>query len=709
MSPCSIQLKRSFKQLGLILAILNTSLACSNLNFHHDGDPISLLGIKYSGNRSLAHEIQDLELIHTDYEPGEIQELCKKAITKADQQLSTITQNTHHSSALLAFETLLADLSDEVTPLTFMGYVSTLPKIREEASECEQKLGQYQVEVFSRRDLYQAIKKSDPQNHDEIRLKEKTLENFENNGLNLADAELNQVKELRQQLTALETQFGANLNNDASSAIFDRDELEGVSENLLNRIKRTPEGKYILTTKVTDYTQLMQTAVKSETRKKMALAYLNRAADKNVALLEQAITLRQKIAKLMGYKNWAEYRIHGRMARDSATVLKFLESLKDKLAQKNKKDIARLLKFKKELDPKANQVHAWDTIYLDYQLKKKNYDLDDEKLREYFPAETVISGLFKVYSKLLSVNFNEVFGAKSWSPDVKLYQITDAKNGRLIGYFYADFFPRAGKYEHAAAFTLATGRQLANGNYSFPISAIVANFNPPSNGKPSLLSHHEVETVFHEFGHIMHQTLTRAPYASLSGSSVAQDFVEAPSQMLENWVWSPESLQLMSGYYLKPDEKLPSELLKKMLDSRDFNQGLFYTRQLFYALLDMTYHTATDPVDTSQILEKLSNEIIGIPPIPGGHFQAGFGHIMGGYDAGYYGYLWSKVYAEDLFTRFESNGVLNPKVGEEYRRVILEKGNMKEGQDLLHEFLGRESNPVAFFRKLNIGKKSLKP
>lgn len=588
MSPHLIQLKYFFKQFGLIFLILNTTLACSNLNFHHDGDPVSLLGIKYSSNRTLAREEQELELIHTDYEPGEIPDLCKKSIAQADHQLEEIIQSSNHSSSLLAFETILADLSDAVTPLTFMGYVSTLPKIREEASDCEQKLGQYQVEIFSRRDLYQVIKKAIPQNRIETRLKEKTLENFENNGLNLPDAALKQVKELRQQLTALETQFSANLNNDASTAVFERGELEGVSDSLLSRVNRTSDGKYILTTKVTDYTQLMQTAIKSETRRKMALAYLNRAADKNVALLEQAIILRQKIAKLMGYKNWAEFRIHGRMARDSATVLNFLESLKDKLAKKNRKDIAQLLKFKKELDPKATQVHAWDTIYLDYQLKKRNYDLDDEKVREYFPADTVISGLFQVYSKLLSVNFNEVFGANSWSPDVKLYQITDAKDGKLIGYFYADFFPRAGKYEHAAAFTLTTGRILPQGNYSFPISAIVANFNPPSNGKPSLLSHHEVETVFHEFGHIMHQTLTRAPYASLSGFSVAQDFVEAPSQMLENWVWSPEALQLMSGHYLKPEEKLSADLLKKMLDSRDFNQGLFYTRQLFYAFLDIT-------------------------------------------------------------------------------------------------------------------------
>lgn len=668
--------------LGITPFILSFLLACSQM-------PL----------RNLASQINNSGPIRSDYRPGELTELCKQSIQQTNEGLKSVQSS---SRALLEFETLLAEFSDSVSPLTFMGYVSMDSKTREEGSVCEQIVSQYQVEIFSRRDLYEAIKKFTPSNPDETRLRIKTLENFENNGLNLPDDQLTQVKQLRQQLAALETQFSANLNNESSTVSFDQSELEGVSEALLSRAKRSADGKFVFTTKVTDYTQLMQTAVRSETRKKMALAYLNRAADKNVNLLEQAISLRQKIAHLMGYKNWAEYRTHGRMAQNSATVLKFLESLKAKLAQKNRADLAALLKLKKEYEPHATQLNAWDTTFLDYQLKKRNYDLDDEKVRQYFPAETVISGLFQVYSQLLGVQFKEIEGAKTWSPDVKLYQIQDAKNGEVIGHFYADFFPRAGKYEHAAAFPLISARTLAIGNYSQPISAIVANFNPPSNGKPSLLNHDEVETIFHEFGHIMHQTLTRAPYASLSGSAVAQDFVEAPSQMLENWVWSPEALGLLSGHYLRPAEKLPAGLLKKLLDSRDFNQGMFYTRQLLYALLDMTYHTTEGSVDTTQILQKLTREIVGIEPIPGGHFQAGFGHLMGGYDAGYYGYLWSKVYAEDLFTRFESGGILNPEVGAEYRRIILGKGNMQDGQDLLREFLGRESTPDAFFRKLKI-------
>ena len=309
--------------------------------------------------------------------------------------------------------------------------------------------------------------------------------------------------------------------------------------------------------------------------------------------------------------------------------------------------------------------------------------------------------MFDVYSKILGVRFEEVKDASVWAPGVKLYRILNASDSALIAHFYTDFIPREGKYSHAAAFNLVTGRRLPDGSYVKPVSAIVANFTPPADGKPSLLTHDEVETTFHEFGHIMHQTLTKAPYASLAGTRVARDFVEAPSQMLENWVWSPEILASLSGHYKDNSKKLPPELLKSMMEARDYNQGLFYTRQLYYALMDMAYHTTKGDFDTTKVQEKLHKEITGLDPVPGGHWEASFGHLMG-YDAGYYGYLWSEVYAQDMFTRFEKDGLLSDKVGADYRHVILESGNMQEAADLVTQFLGRKSTRDAFFKKLHI-------
>jgi len=646
-------------------------------------------------------------LVRSDFKKGELTQACQDSMGKAKARLDAVAaiapKDRNFDNTALAFETINADLMDETTPLTFMGYVSTNADTRAEGSECEDKVGEFGIEITTRKDLYNALKDQTPRNAAESRLLTETLKGFERNGLKLPDDQLAQVKVLEQKLTQLQSQYMANLNNDATTVELTESELAGVPADYKSGLKKTADGaRYIVTTRESDAGSFLANASNSEARRKWLLAYNNRGGKANTDLLEQAISLRQQIAKLMGYTTWADYRTQGRMAMDAKTVLGFLNGLKGKLAQRDRDDIAGLLKFKKELDPKATEVDAWDISYLQNQIKKRDYSLDEEKIREYFPADVVISGMFSVYSQLLGVHYTEITGAPVWSPDVKLYRVNDNKDDRLIGYFYTDFVPRPYKYGHAAAFPQIGGRVLSNGSYSLPVSAIVANLAAPANGKPSLLSHDDVETIFHEFGHIMHMTLTRAPYESLAGSNVAQDFVEAPSQMLENWVWDAEVLNRISGHYLDHTQKLPADLLQKMIAARDFDQGYFYTRQLMLALTDMDYHTADGPVDSAAIYDRNYEEMIGVKSIAGGHFAGSFGHLMGGYDAGYYGYLWSLVYATDMFTRFQAGGLLSPQVGADYRRVILENGNMKDAIDLLSEFLGRNPNSDAFFKKLHI-------
>jgi thimet oligopeptidase len=366
-------------------------------------------------------------------------------------------------------------------------------------------------------------------------------------------------------------------------------------------------------------------------------------------------------------------------------------------------DLAVLLDAKKRLeDPNATELKAWDIRYFENQVKKVDYALDEETVRDYLPKDTVMAGLFEIYSTLLGVNFEEVKDGHVWGPEVKLYAIRDRETHFVIGYFYTDFVPREGKYGHAAAFPLLLGRATSAGNYSTPVSAIVANFTPPANCRPSLLTHSELDTVFHEFGHIMHQTLTHAPYGFLSGSAVAQDFVEAPSQMLENWVWDPSILKRVSGHYSDSKQKMPDDMIAKIVASRDFNRGYFYSRQLSLGLTDMALHTAQGPVDVTQTCQRIHKDVMGFDAVAGSHFCAGFGHLMGGYDAGYYGYLWSEVFAVDMFTAFEKDGLLSSKTGGRYRDTILEQGNMLDAVDLLTEFLGRAPNNSAFLKKLRI-------
>lgn len=649
------------------------------------------------------------EIFRFDYKAGEISKLCTQSIRRYGRWLKEAAKSPSTLQTLLAFENATADFGDETNALTFQKYVSTDEKLRAEGAKCEEKVSDYLVGVFTRRDLYKVLSgiASNPNlvgdlRAPEARLLSETLKGFEMNGLKLPDAQLNKVRKLMKKLAQLENRFGENINKDESSLTFTAKELEGMPEAALARLTKKPDGSYVVTTKTPDYVPVMENAKDGEVRRKLMLAYQNRAMPANLKLLSEILELRRQIATQMGFATWADYKTsNGRMAKSGKEALDFLNGLRGKLAERSKQDLKAMEDMKKQTEPNSQGFQAWDFAYYGYQLKKAKFELDNEEIREYFPADIVVAGMFEVYSKLLGVRFVEEKGAPTWAEGVKLYDIVDTKSGETVAYFFADFFPRKGKYSHAAAFSLVSGRSEPDGKYSKPVSSIVANFTAPSDGKPSLLDHDEVETIFHEFGHIMHQTLTRAPYASISGTSVARDFVEAPSQMLENWVWSPEILQSLSGHYKDTKNKLPSSLLKKMIAARDFNQGIFYTKQLYYGLMDMTYHTAKEAFDTTKVQEQLHREIVGIEPIPGGHWEASFGHLMG-YDAGYYGYLWSEVFAQDMFTRFEKGGLLSPEVGGDYRRIILESGNLEDAIVLLRKFLGREPNNAAFFKKLHI-------
>jgi thimet oligopeptidase len=671
-------------------------------------------GLLQRGGQPMVHTEMKTEdffqQLSDPFTEGEITSQCKKAIDEAEAGLAKIVacpaDQRSLERTLLAFENVMNQLEDSTSALVFMSSVSTRPTISEESNHCTEILSDFLVKVFTRRDLYAAIQSQKlPTSPDEARLLSETLKAFEKNGLRLPDAELAQVRDWMQELSRKEVEFGKNLSHDTSFVEFTEEQLKGLSVSFFGRLEKTATGKFKVTTKPTDFTEVMENASIAETRRQLLFAYMNRGGIVNQKLLEDALVLRQKIAKTLGFKNWVDYKAQDRMAVDSKTISHFLTGLKDKLMTRNQQDLDRLLKFKQKTEPTAKELLHWDVAYYSYQFKKENLNLDGEKIKEYFPASHVVSEMFDIYSKLLGVRFSKKQGVKAWASDVDLYQVTDergSRSGQVIGYFYTDFNPRPLKYGHAAAFNLVHGFALPGGQYRQPIAAIVANFTPSSGKIPSLLSHQEVVTLFHEFGHIMHQVLTHAKYGSLAGSSVARDFVEAPSQMLENWVWSPEILTRISGHYLNLQDKLPPQQIAQLIAARDFNQGYAYCRQLYYGLLDFKFHTSSGPMRTTQVSDDLFKELFQLDSIEGGNLPATFGHLMGGYDAGYYGYLWSEVYAADLFSQFQTAGVMNESLGMKYRTAILEPGNMLPALDLVKTFLGREPDQKPFFKKLHL-------
>ncbi len=605
-----------------------------------------------------------------------------------------------------ALDTAAWDLADEASAQTFLKYVSTSAPVREAAHECEARIEKLAIETYTREDLFRALSDFDGSGvklaGESRRLLDKQLLDFKRNGLLLAPAKRAEVKRLKDRLVDLELTFGKNLNEIKNYLPVTKEELEGLPDDYVARLEREGD-KYKVTLDYPDYFPFMNNARNARARQMLEKLYNNRAAETNLVILAEVLKLRREAAKLLGYPTHAHYILEDRMAKKPAAVQKFIDKLEKRLKVLAKEELKVLKDLKRETEgPEAAAVfNAWDWRFYDNLLKKSRYQVDDEKIKEYFPMETVTAGMLAVYQKLLGVKFRAVANAELWSPDVKLYEVTDAAGGPAIGYFYMDLFPRDGKYKHAAAFTLIKGRQLTD-SYQAPVSAMVANFNKPSPGRPSLLKHEEVETFFHEFGHIMHQTLTKARYGRFSGSSVARDFVEAPSQMLEEWAWQKDILNSLSGHFSDPSKKLPPELLDKMLAAKNVNSGLVNLRQLFFAGIDLRYHTA-EVVDTTEEYRRLMEPISMLPMSEGTHPEASFGHLMG-YDAGYYGYMWSKVFAEDMFSRFEAEGVLNPVLGRQYRELILEPGSSRDEAGQLKAFLGRAPNETAFLKSIGLNK-----
>jgi Zn-dependent oligopeptidase len=344
-----------------------------------------------------------------------------------------------------------------------------------------------------------------------------------------------------------------------------------------------------------------------------------------------------------------------------------------------------------------DDIRSWDFRYLHNTIRRERFGIDQTEVAAYFPLQQVLDGMFEITGEVLGLRYRQLTGVPVWHPDVTVWEIRDAGDDRPLATFYMDLFPREGKFGHAAAFDLITGREEPEG-YIDPVTAIAANFTKPTAAAPSLLKHDEVVTLFHEFGHVLHNSLGHTRLGRFAGFNTEWDFVEAPSQIMEHWCWTPEVLRRFARHH-RTGDPIPTEMVERLVAARDLHIALTMLRQVSFGLLDLGFH-GPDARDLDEV-NRETTEITGFPHHPGTFYPAGFGHLFG-YDAGYYGYLWSKVFGDDMFSRFEDGDVLSPAVGMRYRRSVLEPGGSRDADELLRDFLGREPNQDAFLRHIGI-------
>ena len=597
----------------------------------------------------------------------------------------------------------------------FMAYVHPDADVRAAAHEAEERLQHWAVDLPFDPQVATAIGELAATDEaasltgELARLLEFTQRDVRLAGHELSPAAREEVRAAMARLVEIGVRFNQNIAEVTDVLLVDAADLDGMPDEYRDGLTRDDDGRYRITMSYPDVVPFLENATNRDRRRELSRLFNNRAAATNTALLAEAIALRERVAELFGRPSWAHHTMDEKMAHDPETVTGFYDDLVPALTKKAVDEVAVMAARLAE-EENDDDLQLWDWRYYDTQLRKTEYGVDLHAVAAYFPLERVLDGMLEITGEVFGLEYRPIEGASVWHPDVRSFTIVDVATGEDIAVTHMDLHPRDGKFSHAAAFDLVAGRRLADGSYRRPVSAIVANLTKPTADRPSLLLHDEVVTLFHEFGHILHQTLTKAETARFSGTSTERDFVEAPSQIMEHWCWRPEVLTRFARHH-ETGEPIPAELVDQLVAARDLNVGVSNLRQVQFGVLDMGFHGPRRPEDGTtpdggrdlDAILRRAEAVALFDHVEGTFMPASFGHLLGGYDAGYYGYLWSKVYGDDMFSKFAADGVTNPTVGSAYRAAILEKGGSVPATQMLHDFLGRAPSNEAFLADLGIG------
>ncbi len=622
--------------------------------------------------------------------PEEFLAACRAGMLRARELVAALKAMAlpRDRGALDLFDGAFAELGDASARASLARNVHPSEPMRSVAETCEQEVDALSTELSLDRGLYDALVGIDLGGADPATrwFVEKSLRDFRRAGVDRDEATRARVKTLREELVRIGQEFGKNVKDDVRSLELDPGEMDGLPEDWKRAHPPGPNGKVVVTTDNTDYVPFVTYARSGQARGALWKLYRLRGHPKNLAVLSHMLERRAELAQLLGYRTWADYVTEDKMIGSERNAADFIEKITRASEGRMNRDYAQLLERKRRDDPRAGRVDPWDATYLSERIRAEQYGFDSQSVRPYFEYGRVKQGLLDLTGRLFGITYRRVDAPPVWHPEVEAYDVLLPQGGedRLAGRIYFDMYPREGKYKHYAQFTLASGQA----GRRLPEGVLVCNFPRPGK-EPALMDHGDVKTFFHEFGHLLHHVLGgRTRWAAQSGVATEWDFVEAPSQMLEEWVWDPDVLRTFARH-VETGEPIPVDLVKRMKAADEYGKGLAVRQQMFYAAASLELHRR-DPrgLDTTRLVAELMEAYTPFRHVEGTFFQESFGHLDG-YSAVYYTYMWSLVIAKDLFTVFRREGLLSPGPAARFRRAVLEPGGSKKAADLVEDFLGR--------------------
>ncbi|WP_437595265.1 M3 family metallopeptidase [Sorangium sp. So ce590] len=640
---------------------------------------------------------------------GGVKQLCDDHLRAAHEHLDAIRALRGAPPEKLTYPATLRRFDDAVLEVNsagdfpyLMGVAHPDAAVREAARLCEPKVDRFTTAMWLDADLAAVIKayaETDEAREtlkgERARLLSDVLRDFRRNGLSLPPDRQQRLRDVNEQITRIGQEFMANLSTANGSIEIAPASLQGLPKEYVAKHPPTANGKVEISTDYPDFFPFVTYAKDRKAALDLYVLFTNRGGEKNVKLLERLLALRSEKAKMLGYKSWADYAIEPRMAKTSGAVRAFLDQVKTALKEPAKAEFAELMKEHARLGGKpTDRLPPSERYFLEDRVRASKYQFNSQALSDYLEIGAVKQGLMDITARMYGVEYKEV-PAKAWHPDVTAYEVRS--EGKAIGKFYLDLYSRPDKYKHAAMFAVRTAKLLDDGSWQTPVAALECNFPKPG-AQPALMSHEDVVTFFHEFGHVLHHLLTRSELASYSGTATVRDFVEAPSQMFEEWAWSREVLDLFAKHHAT-GEKIPDDLFQAMTRARGFGRALATQRQLTLASIDLELHSRDPGFDTTLVVEQAQRANESFAFVKGTHLQSSFGHLIT-YDAGYYGYQWALSLSRDVLTRFKQEGLLNPVVARAFRDEVLARGGGVEAGELVARFLGRPPRHDAYLAYL---------